>query len=136
MRFTQVKLVSADPKRLARFYEEALDCRVVLPLTNLDERAGRGVGAGDSDVRILVMAMPGAEDGPTLELITGTGLEVGSGILTFYVEDVKAASDRVVAAGGAFMGEMTRFSGPTGGSFQFVFMTDPEGNVIDLFTQA
>jgi predicted enzyme related to lactoylglutathione lyase len=136
MRFTQVKLATSDPKRLSRFYEEALDCVTTLSLTRLEEPAGRGAGATDGDVWILVMKVPGDEGGPTLELISGTGIDSGGGMLTFYVDDVGAVAERVVVAGGAFRGDITDFVGPSGATFRFVFMTDPEGNVIDLFSRA
>jgi predicted enzyme related to lactoylglutathione lyase len=48
---------------------------------------------------------------------------------------VRAAADRVKAAGGEFRGKITRFVGPSGNLAEFVFMTDPEGNIIDLFTR-
>lgn len=134
MQFTQVKLQSADPERLARFYQEALDCEVGLPLTTLEQPAPRGVGNQDGDVAILVMSLPGSEGGPTLELISGSGLDGARGMLTFHVDDVDAATQRVVDAGGDFAGRVTEFMGPSGRLARFVFMTDPEGNVIDLFT--
>lgn len=107
----------------------------MLPLTRLEEPASKAVGASKSDVRILVMSLPGV-DGTTLELITGTGLDGAKQMLTFYVRDVDEAANRVVEAGGAYRGQLSEFAGPSGDSFRFVFMTDPRGNVIDLFTRA
>lgn len=133
MQFTQVKLQTSDPERLARFYEEALDCEVLLPLTNLAPGTWRGIGPDETAVSILVMSLPGREDGPTLELITGTGVEGAGGMLTFNVDDVAAAAERVIAAGGSFRGEPTDLTGPGGHVSRFVFMEDPDGNVIDLF---
>ena len=57
-------------------------------------------------------------------------------MLTFYVDDVASAAQRVVAAGGRHLGEIIEFEGPNGGEFRFVFMTDPDGNVVDLFQSA
>jgi predicted enzyme related to lactoylglutathione lyase len=55
--------------------------------------------------------------------------------LTFLVDDVDQAASQVVEAGGSFRGEIVEFTGPSGPKFRFVFMNDPEGNVIDLFTK-
>ena len=128
-----MKVHSTDPERLARFYEEALGCRTVLPLTALPEEASVGVGEPDSEVRILVLELPGDPGGPTLELITagsGTGRQ---GMLTFLVDDVEGSAEAVVAAGGSYQGEVAEFVGPSGRRSKFVFMKDPEGNVVDLF---
>jgi predicted enzyme related to lactoylglutathione lyase len=136
MRFTQVKIVASDPERLARFYEEALDCEILVPLTTLEDPAPRGVGRSAANIQILVMSLPGVEGGPTLELITNTNPKAAGGMLTFHVDDVEATAQRVLQAGGNYRGEITEFVGPSGSPFRFVFMTDPEGNVIDLFSHA
>ena len=133
MQFVQTKIAASDPESLATFYVEALQCSIRRQLTALGDGARNGVGASEGEIQILVLGLPGIEEGPDLELITGTGRDPGSAMLTFYVEDVASAADRVIGAGGAFRGEITEFEAPNGATFRFVFMTDPEGNVIDLF---
>lgn len=130
-----MKLATSDPERLARFYQDAFGCEVIRPLTKLESPAWRGVGASDSLISILIMSLPG-EANMSLELITGTGLGTGSGILTFYVDDLEAAVEKVIAAGGSHRGEVVEFMAAIGSPFRFVFMMDPEGNVVDLFTAA
>ena len=135
MRFTQVKLAVNDPDRLASFYVAALGCEVLLPLTSLPEAASRGVGSPGSPVEILVLALPGGEGVPTLELIRGGFPTAGNAMLTFYVDDVAASAERVVAEGGSWQGEIVDLQGSTGTTSRFVFMADPEGNTIDLMTR-
>lgn len=134
MRFTQVKMHSADPESLATFYGAALDCEVVLPLTVLDAAASRGAGVPGSEVGILVLSLPGSEGDTTLELISTGEDRSGDAMLTFLVEDVEAAAQRIVDAGGSFKGEIVEFTAPSGRIAQFVFMNDPEGNVVDLWS--
>lgn len=134
MRFTQVKLASSDPRRLALFYEEALDCRVRLPLTKLGDPAWSAVGAPSDEVSIIVLELPHVE-GIALELIAGSGVDSGGGLLAFEVEDVDEAAARVISAGGAYRGVPGEFLAPSGNNVRFVFMTDPEGNVIDLYSR-
>ena len=133
MQFVQVKLATSDPEALSSFYVSALGCEVVMPLSSLGEDAGAGAGVRGSEVQILVLGLPGVDSGPNLEMISGTDLPSGGGILTFYVDDVEDAAERVVAHGGSFKGEVTDFTAPAGRRFRYVFMSDPEGNVIDLF---
>ena len=136
MRFTQVKLAANDPESLASFYVRALDCEILLPLTTLPDQTGLAVGAGDQRVEILVLALPGEAVTATLELIRIGGLETeGNAMLTFYVEDVAASAEKVVEAGGSWAGEIVDIEGPSGNTSRFVFVKDPEGNVIDLMTR-
>jgi predicted enzyme related to lactoylglutathione lyase len=51
--------------------------------------------------------------------------------IAFEVDDVQAARDEVLAAGGAAVGEVvTTNAGPR--SVTWCYVTDPEGNVIEL----
>lgn len=140
MRFDQVKITTENPERLARFYEEALGAKTVLPLSVLSPEASKGVGLPDAEVSILVLGLPGNEDAPTLELISISGLSSewghrpGQGQLAFRVDDVHEAAQKVVTAGGSFKGEIVDFTGPSGRESRFVFMADPEGNIVDLWT--
>ncbi|MGB7859267.1 MAG: VOC family protein [Acidimicrobiia bacterium] len=140
MRFDQVKITAENPERLARFYEEALDAKTVLPLSVLNPEASRGVGIPDAEVSILVLELSDNEDAPTLELISISGASSGwdhrpgQGQLAFRVDDVHQAAQRVVTAGGSFQGEIVDFTGPSGRESRFVFMADPEGNIVDLWT--
>lgn len=129
-----MKLASAEPRRLTRFYEEALDCRVKLALTKLGDPAWSAAGAPNDEVSIIVLELPGA-GGITLELIEGSGLDGGGGLLAFEVGDVDMAAARVISAGGAYRGVPGEFLAPSGNKIRFVFMTDPEGNVIDLYSR-
>lgn len=132
VRFTQVKIQATDLAALAHFYELALGCEVVLPSTTLPGPASRAVGT-DEPVDILVLKLPGT-DQTTLELISA-GADGGKGMLTFYVDDVEVVARSVVDAGGAYHGDVAEFEGPGGARFRSVFMCDPEGNVVDLFTK-
>lgn len=126
---------ASDLDRLVAFYIDALDCRLLVPPTQIPEPVSLGAGSAGETVQIAVLGLPGFEDGPTLELIRiGDHGEVGQGLLTFYVDDVHEAAERVVGAGGAYKGEIVDIGGPGGRTSRFVFMTDPEGNVVDLVT--
>lgn len=135
MRFVQVKMWAQDPERLATFYCDVFGCEVAIPLTTLDLIASHGVGNPGSEVSIMVLTLPGSDDGPTLELISMAGGRKGEGMLTFYVDDVETVARKVEGAGGSFQGEIVEFVGPSGTKSRFVFMGDPEGNTVDVVTR-
>ena len=52
--------------------------------------------------------------------------------LAFEVEDVAAARDEVLAAGGGEYGALTVFETSDGKKVTMIYLTDPEGNIIEL----
>jgi catechol 2,3-dioxygenase-like lactoylglutathione lyase family enzyme len=143
MLFQQVKFTSADPTSLATFYESALGCRTVLANTELDETAAAAIGVPGFTVSITILSLPWRDDaGPTLELISfGAGMPEGSpfrpgqGQIAFLVDDVTESVESVLSGGGSMFGEVRKWTAPSGNNVEFVFMRDPEGNVIDLFAR-
>ncbi len=141
MRFDQVKMVAGDVEALAGFYEVAIGCRMMAPITDFtDEVLSRGMGAPGAHVRMAWLAFPGASDGsPLLELYQLVGwhddwpYRPGQGHVAFEVDDVPSAVDRVVTAGGSLLGEIVDWKAPSGNQARFVFLRDPEGNVVDLW---
>ena len=142
-RYAHTNVVAHDWRRLARFYEEVFGC-VFLP----PERSAHGAwadevtGIPDVHVRGGHMRLPGWGDaGPTLEIFEydkpsdGPAPAInrpGLAHLAFQVEDVSAAREAVHRAGGRDYGKVvtTRIAGA--GTITLVYVTDPEGNVIEL----
>lgn len=145
MRFDQTKFLSRDPESLAGFYEEALGCDTVVPLQEItDPAVPRAFGVPEARVSLTVLRLPGRGDhGPVLELYSVSGslpddwhYQPGQGQIAFEVEDLETAIGGVVAAGGAMVGEVVEWEAPSGSRARFVFLSDPEGNVIDLWARA
>ena len=143
MRFDQVKILSRDVATLARFYEEALDCVTVVPIQPTDPAVARGVGVPDAGVTLTVLRLPGRGDhGPVIELYSIDGevpgdwdYRPGQGQLAFEVEDLETRIGKVMAAGGASIGDVVEWEAPSGAVARFVYMRDPEGNIIDLWSR-
>ena len=86
--------------------------------------------------------MPGCgEEGPTLEIFQYNRQETGPrpainrpGLahIAFAVDDVEAARAAVLEAGGGAVGEVVTLDVAQAGKVTFVYVTDPEGNVIEL----
>jgi predicted enzyme related to lactoylglutathione lyase len=56
----------------------------------------------------------------------------GFGHIAFAVNDVQAAREAVLAAGGRAVGEVVTTSVASGAQVTWCYVTDPEGNVIEL----
>jgi predicted enzyme related to lactoylglutathione lyase len=54
------------------------------------------------------------------------------GHIAFHVDDVGATHDKVIAFGGAEFGDIVQHRVAGVGTLTFVYMTDPEGNVIEI----
>lgn len=143
MRFDQVKFLARDLEALTGFYKEALHCVIVVPVQSTDRAVARGVGVPDAEVTLAVLRLPGRGDhGPVLELYSVEG-EVpdgwdylpGQGQLAFEVDDLETTVGKVVAAGGSTLGEVVEWEAPSGAVARFVYLKDPEGNIIDLWSR-
>lgn len=142
-RYAHTNLVAADWRRLARFYAEVFGCR---PLQPQRDYAGDGLErlVAIDGVRLqgIHLRLPGHGDGgPTLEIFSyapdlpaaaASPNRRGYGHLAFEVEDVARARQAVSAAGGGGIGDVVRFPLPDGSAVTAAYVTDPEGNIIEL----
>jgi predicted enzyme related to lactoylglutathione lyase len=56
----------------------------------------------------------------------------GFGHIAFVVDDVPAAREAVLAAGGGPVGEVVTLTNAAGAALTWVYVTDPEGNILEL----
>ena len=142
-RYVHTNIVAKDWKRLARFYEEVFGCTVVPPERNLSGPwVERATGVPGAQMQGVHLRLPGpGNEGPTLEIFQHSREEErsptainrpGFAHIAFLVEDVKAAKEAVLAAGGGVVGEIVSVPIPPAGAVEFVYLTDPEGNIIEL----
>jgi len=142
-RFAHTNLIARDWRKLARFYEEVFGCVPVPPERDL---AGKwleeATGVSNAQIRGIQLRFPGCGDqGPTLEIFQYNHEEErpktavnrsGFAHIAFAVEDVEAARDAVIAAGGGVVGKVVSLPIPPAGTVTFAYVTDPEGNIIEL----
>jgi catechol 2,3-dioxygenase-like lactoylglutathione lyase family enzyme len=142
-RFSHVNIIAQDWQALAGFYQRVLGCSPVPPERDLaGEWLERATGVPEAHLRGVHLRLPGyGEDGPTLEVFQYQELEdrpptavnrPGLAHLAFAVEDVEAAREAVLAAGGGQVGEVVSLEVPGAGTVTFVYLTDPEGNILEL----
>jgi predicted enzyme related to lactoylglutathione lyase len=142
-RFVHVNIIAQDWKGLAQFYEQVFGCRPVPPERSLSGQwLEDGTGVPGAEIRGIHLHLPGhGDDGPTMEIFeynrqrerVETAINrPGLAHIAFAVEDVEGAREAVLAAGGGEVGEIVSLDIPNAGRVTFVYLTDPEGNIIEL----
>jgi catechol 2,3-dioxygenase-like lactoylglutathione lyase family enzyme len=142
-KYAHTNLIAKDWKGLARFYEEHFGCIPVPPERDFKgPDLERGTGIPGARLRGVHLRLPGhGAEGPTLEIFNYNTLKEkpdvavnrpGFGHIAFVVSDVPSAREAVVAAGGQPVGEIVTLTTATGSKVTWVYVTDPEGNVIEL----
>lgn len=142
-RYVHTNLIAKDWQRLAGFYQSVLGCTFVPPerhYSGPDLEAGTGVRKSSIDG--VHLRMPGNGDiGPTIEIFTYSRLadgpapavnRPGFGHIAFAVDSVADARTEVIAAGGNPVGEIVTLTTAEGRRVTWCYVTDPEGNIIEL----
>ena len=142
-KYVHTNLIAADWRSLAAFYEQVFGCIPVPPERDLrGESVEAGTGIQGVHLRGAHLRLPGwGEGGPTLEIFNYNLLEErpptavnrpGFGHIAFSVDDVAAAREAVLKSGGRAVGEVVTVPIATGAKVTWCYVTDPEGNVIEL----
>ena len=142
-RFVHTNLVARDWRALAAFYERVFGCTPVPPERDL---AGQwlddATGLQGARIHGVHLRLPGYGDGgPTLEVFQydeqlepspTASNRPGFGHIAFAVDDVGAACDAVIRAGGSLVGEVVNVEIRGAGTIAFAYAADPEGNIIEV----
>jgi len=142
-RFGHVNVIAEDWRTLASFYRSVFGCIDVPPERDL---SGPGLEAltwiAGAHLRGVHLRLPGLGDaGPTIEIYeydrmpprAPTAVDrPGFAHIAFAVDDVIAARDAVLAAGGGAIGEIATITTADGRRVTVAYMTDPEGNAVEI----
>lgn len=142
-RFVHTNIVAQDWKKLSQFYQQVFGCTPVPPKRDL---AGQWIedatGVCNAKISGIHLRLPGyGDNGPTLEILHYNHQErplkpaanrPGFQHIAFLVDDVEAGQDAVITAGGRMLGRIASSEIPGAGSVTLVYLTDPEGNIIEL----
>jgi len=142
-KYVHTNLVARDWRALAQFYEDLFGCVMVPPERDYSgPTLEAGTGVPGSTLKGAHVRLPGwGDSGPTLEIYTysvqadGTTPAVnrpGFGHIAFQVDSVEEARRAVLAAGGRPVGEVVTLTTSTGGKVTWCYVTDPEGNIVEL----
>jgi predicted enzyme related to lactoylglutathione lyase len=143
-RYAHTNLIARDWRRLAAFYETLFGCTPVPPERDYTGSAlDAGTGLHNATLRGVHLRLPGHDShrGPTLEIYSYTPEEDGPapkvnrpgfGHIAFEVASVPDAQRDVLAHGGTPVGEIVTLTTATGAHVTWCYVTDPEGNIIEL----
>lgn len=142
-RYVHTNLIAHDWKALAAFYQSLFGCVPVPPERDLaGPELEAGTGVPGSAVRGIHLRLPGhGADGPTLEIFSysraAEGLapavnRPGFAHIAFSVASVDDARRAVLAAGGRPIGDVVTLTIVNGARVTWCYVTDPEGNIVEL----
>lgn len=143
MRFIHTNIAARDWKKLAQFYIEVFGCRVKPPERKLSGGwLDRATGLSQARLKGVHLVLPGhGESGPTLEIFTYEDTREGEPIMAnhvgythiaFEVDHVRRTLDQALEQGAAPLGQVTEQEIPGVGMLTFVYLRDPEGNIVEI----
>ncbi len=142
-KYVHTNIVAQDWQRLALFYERVFGCKPVPPERNLSGKwLEQGTGVLNARINGIHLRLPDYGDkGPTLEIFQYNQVKdqgekainrPGITHIAFAVENVELAKRAVIEAGGKSVGEVVTLKIPRAGKVTFVYVTDPEENIVEL----
>lgn len=141
--YKHTNIIARDWRALAKFYQDVFECVQVPPERDLSGAwVEKGTGIPGARFSGAHLRLPGhGESGPTLEIFQYSKNEPrpktvanreGISHLAFEVDDVKQGMADVLNHGGSKIGDFTSSEIEGVGLLTFVYMADPEGNIIEL----
>jgi len=142
-KYAHTNLIAKDWKRLSAFYQEVFGCVPVPPKRDLSgEWIDKATGLTDVHITGEHLRLPGhGDDGPTLEIFQYDSMPEHSATfpntpgfshIAFAVDDVRAITRAIFEFGGSAVGKLTVREFPGVGLLTFQYVSDPEGNIIEI----
>lgn len=142
-KYVHTNLIAEDWKSLSNFYCEVFGCTVVPPERDYKgEKLEAATGISGVHLRGVHLRLPGFDvDGPTLEIFSyepqNEKLKTcvnrpGFGHIAFQVDEVEKAKEIVLNNGGKIIGDIVELQTSNGSKVKWCYVTDPEGNIIEL----
>lgn len=142
-KYAHTNLIARDWHALAWFYQTVFGCMPIPPERNFtgpDLEAATGIPG--AQLRGIHLRLPGLgagelsleifEYGPAVAGVMSTVNRLGFGHIAFSVTSVYEAREQVLMHGGASVGEIVSLTTATGTIVTWCYVSDPEGNVIEL----
>lgn len=141
--YRHTSIVASDWQAVAAFYEDVFGCEPAPPRRDLSGAwLDKGTGVRGAHITGIHLLLPGhGERGPTLEIFGYARSEPrpavaanreGIAHIAFEVDDVAAAVRNVLEHGGSRVGDVASSEVPGAGILTFVYVADPEGNIVEL----
>lgn len=143
VQYGHTNIITHDWRRLAQFYTDVFGCTPYGPVRDLKGHwLTKGTGVANAAITGIHLLLPGhGENGPTLEIfqypeniekLPVMANRKGFGHIGLKVDDVAAYTQKVLAHGGSMVGEIVHGNVEGAGDISFVYVADPDGNIIEL----
>lgn len=143
IRYAHTNIVAKDWRKLVGFYTEVFHCEAVPPERNQSGAwLEKGTGVKNATLQGMHLRLPGhGSDGPTLEIYSYAEMipqppsaanRQGLGHLAFEVDDLEACLRIALEKGASKRGEISHTTVAGVGTIHFIYIADPEGNIIEL----
>lgn len=143
MKYVHTNIITNNWKKLADFYIKVFKCKIAPPIRNQKGKwLEKGTGVKNAHLEGVHLRLPGyGKSGPTLEIYQYYKIKKlkpvkpnqrGFGHLAFEVKNVKAILKKIEKYGGKRNGEIVRREVKGVGIITFVYVRDPDGNLIEL----
>lgn len=141
--YAHTNIIAEDWRSLATFYQDVFNCIFVPPERDQSGQwLEEGTGVKNAHLNGVHLRLPGhGENGPTLEIYSYSEMaekpspaanRQGLGHLAFAVDDVAEILANVIEQGGSALGKVVTRDVPGAGRITFAYVTDPEGNIIEV----
>jgi predicted enzyme related to lactoylglutathione lyase len=142
-KYVHTNLTGRDWRKLVRFYCDVFGCIPKPPERDLSgDWLDDLTSLQQTHLAGMHLRLPGFDrDGPTLEIFSYDQMLAGSrpvvnepgfGHLAFLVENVDAALQAVLSAGGSVVGRVSTTEVKGVGVLRVAYARDPEGNILEL----
>lgn len=144
IRYAHTNIIATDWKKLVNFYQNVFNCIPVPPERNQKgEWLSKCTGVKNAALNGMHLRLPGhGDNGPTLEIYSYAEMEntpeviaanrKGFGHIAFEVDNVEEIRRKVMNSGGKDLGEIVSKEVEGVGVITVTYMTDPEGNIIEI----
>lgn len=144
-KYKHTNIIARDWRALAKFYQDVFGCKPVPPERDLSGAwLEKGTGVPGARLAGVHLRLPGCgHTGPTLEIYQYSHNEPkppaaanreGFAHIAFEVDDVEQAAAEVLRHGGRKVGDVASTTVPGVGRLIFVYLADPENNILELQT--
>lgn len=143
MKYVHTNLIAKDINLVSTFYQEVFECRSINQKRDLSgDWIEKITGVKDVQITGEHLVLPGYdEDHPTLEIFSynemvDVGLcainQYGFSHIAFEVSDVKKTLEKALDYQATLLGELVEKEYDNGKVGTFVYIRDPEGNIVEL----
>ena len=143
IKYGHTNIITKDWKRLASFYELVFGCIPVPPLR--DQKGSwldKGTGLANAHLKGMHLRLPGyGDNGPTLEIYQYSEVidserslpnKLGFGHIAFQTDNIDKCLQLALNNGASKIGELSEHPVENVGLLKFIYIADPDGNIIEL----